>query len=527
MPDEDLLYRVGGDTGNFEAAMKRVISQAGGTIAAFAGFAGISGLLKQITEEALKDETATTALASAVKSLKSGTEEGFIALNRYAESMSLATGIAQTDLKGALTELTYATGSTTAAQKLLAGVIDVAKAKHRDLHTVALAVGKAYEGNTTMLQRFGIMLGKGKTSIEDINEALSKFGGAEDSYLGIAQGRLDKAKNSFNLLEQEIGQNFLPAIGSAADAVAKFIHSWSAEGQTESAIKAVNAAIAKDLADIAHAEKTAEIQKERTGQVDEGLTEKIKKLRQELENEYHDLKMLNGETDTYNKKIYEAVTAGQKEIDQNNIRAKQNAEVAALLKKQETQAKAEETAIGGITKAFNLLGTTIIKGDWAKASKTMLTDMTISFIDAFETITKAKLAADIAAAVGIVSPITAAAGAAAIPVDAMQIAGMEGLKGVAAALGGAASGLYADESMISTFSPREIVIPQRFSDLISSGKMALTGGSSTVNNSGGPVTIHIHDADTKSAKQIAVELAHYFKTERGSRFVRADGSMNI
>ena len=87
MPDEDLLYRVGGDTGNFEAAMKRVISQAGGTIAAFAGFAGISGLLKQITEEALKDETATTARASAVKSLKSGTEEGFIALNRYAESM--------------------------------------------------------------------------------------------------------------------------------------------------------------------------------------------------------------------------------------------------------------------------------------------------------------------------------------------------------------------------------------------------------------------------------------------------------
>jgi hypothetical protein len=90
---------------------------------------------------------------------------------------------------------------------------------------------------------------------------------------------------------------------------------------------------------------------------------------------------------------------------------------------------------------------------------------------------------------------------------------------------GAALGLYADESMVSTFSPREIVIPQRFSDLISSGKMSLSGGN-TSNNSSGDFHVHVYDANKKDVPQLMKEIKSFYRQHRGNRFVNADGSIN-
>ena len=188
-------------------------------------------IMKSEAQEALKNETATMGLASAVKGLKTGTEAGFIALNKYAESMSAVTGIADEDLKNALKNLVYTTGSVKDAQKSLGAAIDLSKAKHIGLEQAARIVGRAYEGNTTMLKRYGIEIAGHAKGMEVINELEKKFGGAEDSYLATTQGRLDRAKNSFNKLSEEIGSTFLPAMGDAAEAVTKFLHSFTDGGR--------------------------------------------------------------------------------------------------------------------------------------------------------------------------------------------------------------------------------------------------------------------------------------------------------
>jgi hypothetical protein len=239
--DEDLLYKIGADTAKFDKSMGGVISMLKTAAIGFIGFGSAGAALKFITEEALKNEKATMGLASAVKSLKTSTEAGFLSLNKYAMEMSEHTGIAVGDLKDALKELVYSTGSTDAAQKSLAATLDLAKAKNLSYEQAAKLVGKAYEGNSAMLKRYGIEIDAHAKGMTVINELTKKFGGAEDSYLQTTQGKLDKAKNSVNLLANELGQSLLPALGDAANAVTKFLHSFTPEGQEEGIKKQIKA----------------------------------------------------------------------------------------------------------------------------------------------------------------------------------------------------------------------------------------------------------------------------------------------
>ncbi len=122
--------------------------------------------------------------------------------------------------------------------------------------------------------------------------------------------------------------------------------------------------------------------------------------------------------------------------------------------------------------------------------------------------------------VPIVGPALATAAAAA--------AGIAGATELAIAQGAqfsAATGFYNDrsESMIGTFRPREVVIPQRFSDLLASGRISLHGGD-TDNSSGGDI-INI-SAGNKSIEQVLLEVKSHLNNKRGGRMVRSDGTPN-
>ena len=307
--NEDLLYSLGINSAAFENGIKSVISTLKTGALAFIGFGSAGGALKFVTDEALKNEKATMALASAVKSLKTGTEEGFLILNKYAASMSAATGIAQEDLKNALKELTYATGDTAAAQKSLGAVIDLAKAKNISLEQASKIVGKAYEGNTAMLKRYGIEIDAHAKGMTVINELTKKFGGAEDSYLATMQGKLDKAKNSFNLLANEIGQSFLPAMGDAANMVTKFLHSFTEEGKIEDEKKKISA-----LKDSLSILQPALDYYTKTGDKWNAfvMQKKIDDVNKKLSEEEKQLKILNPMLDEYAKKTY-ALAKGKEE----------------------------------------------------------------------------------------------------------------------------------------------------------------------------------------------------------------------
>lgn len=121
--------------------------------------------------------------AQAQRQLQQAIENTGHSWGEYSASIEKATssaaqfGISDDKATNALQSLTEITGSATSALNLLQVSEDLAAAKHMDLVTASELVGKAYEGNTAMLARYGIVLKQGATGAEAVAELQAKFGG--------------------------------------------------------------------------------------------------------------------------------------------------------------------------------------------------------------------------------------------------------------------------------------------------------------------------------------------------------------
>ena len=493
---EDLLFRAGLEAEAFNAGIGKMLKSVTGFAAGFLTLGTAGAILKDIADKAIKNEAATYGLASAVKSLKSGTEDGFLALNKYAESMSATTGIAQDELKGALQKLVYETGNTTIAQKSLSAAIDLSRGAHIGLEAAAKMVGKAYEGNFQALKRYGIEIDKNATGTEALAKITNKFGGAEDSYLASTAGKIDKAKNSMSLLESEIGTAFLPALGDAANAVTKFLHSFTADGKEDAIKKQIQAL--EDSKSVLESgmdyykrfgDKSLE-----TAFKEMELQKKIDAVNKSLAEQKQKLKDLGPDLDVVNKKIYEHTAATGDNGDEQNA-------------KQKNEIDGYKEAGKAFTELSSLKKT---------KSKEMFEVGKAASIGAIIASTAEAIMKDLALGPwGI--PFSIAAGT----------AGAVELAAASSATFSAANGLYNDtgESMISTFKPQEMVIPSVFSQGIMSGKYSLHGGN-TSNTTSGDTIIHVN-AGNKSIDQTLREVKTYINNNRGGRLTRADGSLNV
>jgi protein translocase SecG subunit len=113
--------------------------------------------------------------------------------------MSLATGVADDALRPALARLVISTGNTAKAQDLLSLALDASTATGKPLETVANALGKAYDGNTTALGKLGLGLSSAELksmSFEQVQARLSDlFGGGISSTYGgssVVEKNLDR-----------------------------------------------------------------------------------------------------------------------------------------------------------------------------------------------------------------------------------------------------------------------------------------------------------------------------------------------
>ncbi|NBW19615.1 MAG: hypothetical protein EBR82_67745, partial [Caulobacteraceae bacterium] len=95
---------------------------------------------------AIEDEQAQLRLAAALKTATGATEDQIKATEDMILKTSLATGVADDELRPALQRLAVSTKSTEEAQKLLSLALDVSKGSGRDLESVANALAKAHDG---------------------------------------------------------------------------------------------------------------------------------------------------------------------------------------------------------------------------------------------------------------------------------------------------------------------------------------------------------------------------------------------
>lgn len=178
---------------------------------AYAVKIGIDGV-----KAAIEDEKAQTQLALALQNAAGATDAAIASTEQWILQTSLATGVADDQLRPALQRLAISTGDVSKAQDLLKVALDVATATGKPLETVANALGKAYDGNTAALGKLGIGLSAAELktmSFTQVQDKLSElFGGAAAANAETYSGRLARMQVAFNEAKETIGFALLPIL---------------------------------------------------------------------------------------------------------------------------------------------------------------------------------------------------------------------------------------------------------------------------------------------------------------------------
>jgi hypothetical protein len=201
----------GGKIEKFGKVAAAAFAAAAAAAVAYAGKLAIDGV-----KAAIADEAAQVRLAAALENATGATRDQIAAVEQQITKTALATGVADDQLRPALARLAISTSDSAEAQELLNLALDVSQATGKPLETVANALGKAYDGNTTALGKLGIGLSSAELktmSFTDVQGKLSDlFGGAAAKNAETFQGRMDRLKVAFDEAKETIGYALLPII---------------------------------------------------------------------------------------------------------------------------------------------------------------------------------------------------------------------------------------------------------------------------------------------------------------------------
>jgi hypothetical protein len=165
---------------------------------------------------AIEDEQAQLRLANALKTATGATDDQIKATEAMILKTSLATGVADQELRPAMQRLAVSTKDTGEAQRLLSLALDISKGKGIELETVANALGRAQDGNTTALGRLGLGLSKAELStlsFTQVQEKLSDlYGGSAAKNAETFQGKIDRLKVGFDEAKESLGMALLPQV---------------------------------------------------------------------------------------------------------------------------------------------------------------------------------------------------------------------------------------------------------------------------------------------------------------------------
>jgi len=197
-----------GKTGKMIGAAFVAAAAAAGAYAVKIGIEGVKA--------AIEDEKAQTQLALALENATGATTAQIAATEQSILQMSLATGVADDQLRPALGRLVRSTGDITKAQDLLSTALDVSTATGKPLETVANALGKAYDGNTAALGKLGIGLSAAELKTMDFTQVQGKlsdlFGGAAARNADTYAGRIARMQVAFDEAKETIGFALLPIL---------------------------------------------------------------------------------------------------------------------------------------------------------------------------------------------------------------------------------------------------------------------------------------------------------------------------
>ena len=177
--------------------------------------------LQSCIKEAGASEAVFTSLGAAVD--RSGTAWSSVAdgTKKALLAMQATTTYSDEQLAGALNKMLTFGLSYDQAMKALAATIDFAAAKHMDLESAATLVGKAVDGNTAIMKRYGVDITVAKDATDKFTPVLTalndQFGGAAQAAASTYVGLQERLKNATQEVGEKIGTIMLPALASMTE----------------------------------------------------------------------------------------------------------------------------------------------------------------------------------------------------------------------------------------------------------------------------------------------------------------------
>ena len=184
------------------------------TLAATFSVAAVEEFARKSIDAFAKEDAALKVLGQTLNNIGLGFKA--VEVTSFITKLAESTGVMKDTLFPAFETLIRYTGDVTKAQDLLKLSLDVSAGTGKDTAAVALALGKAYGGNTTALGRLGAGLTKAQLSsknfllVQDALTALFKGDAAvaADSF----QGKINKLKVAFTEFQVQIGEGLVTSL---------------------------------------------------------------------------------------------------------------------------------------------------------------------------------------------------------------------------------------------------------------------------------------------------------------------------
>jgi hypothetical protein len=193
---------------------------AGAAAVAYAGKLAIDGV-----KSAIEDEAAQAKLANTLRNVTKATDDQIASTEEYILQTSLATGVADDELRPSLDRLTRATKDLDKAQQLQTLALDIAAGSGKSLQAVTESLSKAQEGNLAGLSRLGVGLDKAELKSLTFEQITAKLAGTFENQASkqadTFQGKLARLTVAFDEGKETVGAYILDAITPMVETLVK------------------------------------------------------------------------------------------------------------------------------------------------------------------------------------------------------------------------------------------------------------------------------------------------------------------
>jgi hypothetical protein len=193
-------------------SLGKTIKGALGAVGLGVGVSQLVGQLNAAGKAAAQDAKSQGLLAIALKNTANATDLQIAAVETSISKMESMSAVADDNIRPAFAQLARVTGDVGKATELTSLALDVAAGTGRDLGSVSIALGKAFQGNTASLARLGVNV-KG---VKDPLAALAtQFAGAAEAAADLDP--YQRLEIVYGNIQEAVGRALLPSLNDLAD----------------------------------------------------------------------------------------------------------------------------------------------------------------------------------------------------------------------------------------------------------------------------------------------------------------------